>query len=124
MKKLAYFLPAILFYLLIFSLSSRDWGIRLDRHHLDKVTHIIEFAIMTFLLALGFFSVLKASLRSKILVTFFLGLALAFLDEYHQHFVPGRHMDFLDGLADALGAACGILLYLYFEKKRKPAVKV
>jgi len=123
MKKLAYFLPAILFYLLIFTLSSQDWGIRLDRHHFDKVTHIIEFGIMAFLLAIGFFSVLKASPSSKILVTFFLGLVLAFLDEYHQHLVPGRHMDFLDWLADALGAACGIFLYMYFEKKKKQAAK-
>jgi VanZ family protein len=123
MKKLLPFLPAILFYLLIFTLSSRNLGIRIHIHHFDKVVHGIEFAIMAILLCFGFFNVLKASLPKKILVTFFLGLALGILDEFHQHFVPGRHMDALDALADALGVACGILIYLYVPKKRKQALK-
>jgi len=123
MKKFLYFLPAILFYLLIFLLSSQDLGIHLDKHSLDKVAHVIEFTIMAFLLSLGFFNVLKASSSAKITVTFFLALALAILDEFHQRFVPGRTMDVRDELADALGIAVGILLYWYFEKKRKLALK-
>jgi VanZ family protein len=123
MKKFLYFLPAILFYLLIFTLSSKDLGIKINGHHLDKIAHMIEFAIMAFLLSLGFFKVLKDSTSTKITVTFFVGLALGILDEFHQHYVPGRNMDVRDALADALGVAGGIFLYWYLEKKTKRAIK-
>jgi VanZ family protein len=119
---LLYFLPAILFYLLIFSLSSRDLGIRIHVYHFDKVAHVIEFGILALLLSIGFFNVLKASLTIKILVTFSTGLALAILDEFHQYNVPGRHKDALDALADTVGIAGGIFLYWYLKKIRKKAV--
>jgi VanZ family protein len=108
MKKLLYFLPAILFYLLIFSLSSADLGIRIRAYHFDKIAHVIEFGIMALLLSFGFFNVLKASLTIKILVAFSTGLALGILDEFHQYYVPGRHRDALDALADAVGIAGSI----------------
>ena len=122
MKKFLYFVPAILFYLLIFLLSSRDLGIKIDSHNLDKAAHAIEFTIMAFLLSLGFFNVLKASTPTKIIVTFFLGLILAVLNEFQQYYVPRRSSDAWDVLADALGVACGIIIYWYLEKKRKQAL--
>ncbi len=121
MKKLLYFLPAILFYLLIFSLSLTDFGVRVRVNHFDKIIHVIEFGIMALLLSLAFFNVMKASLTIKILVTFFIGLGLAILDEFHQYYVPGRHRDALDALADAVGLAGGIFLYWFLEKTRKNA---
>lgn len=123
MKKFLYFIPAILFYSLIFLLSSRDLGIKIDSHHLDKVAHAIEFAIMAFLLGLGFFNVLKASSSIKMILTFLFGFALAVLDEFHQGYVPRRSSDARDVLADALGVTCGVIIYLYLEKKRKQTVK-
>jgi len=123
MKKLVYFLPAILFYLLIFSLSSADLGIRIRVYHFDKIAHLIEFGIMALLLSFAFFNVLKASLTIKIMVTFFVGVGLGILDEFHQYYVPGRHRDALDALADAVGIAGGIFLYWFLEKTRKKAFK-
>ncbi|MER3490059.1 MAG: VanZ family protein [Meiothermus sp.] len=50
------------------------------------------------------------------------GWAIAVLyglsDEFHQHFVPGRQADALDGLADAIGAFLGARLAL---QKPRPA---
>jgi VanZ family protein len=117
MKKFLYFVPAILFYLLIFILSSQDLGIRIHLHHLDKVVHMIEFAIMAGFLSFGFFNVLNTPTATKIIVTFFFGLGLGVLDEFHQHYVPGRTMDARDAAADAVGVVCGILIYLYLVKK-------
>jgi len=123
MKKLPYFLPAIIFYALIFSLSSAGLGIRMRVYHFDKIAHAVEFGIMALLLSFAFFNVMKASLTIKILVTFFVGLGLGILDEFHQYYVPGRHRDALDALADAMGIAGGIFLYWYLEKTRKKAFK-
>jgi VanZ family protein len=123
MKKFLYFIPAILFYLLIFILSSQDLGIRIHVHHLDKAVHMIEFAIMASFLSFGFFNVLNASTATKIIATFFFGLGLGVLDEFHQHYIPGRTMDAQDAAADTVGVACGILIYLYLRKKRKRAAK-
>jgi VanZ family protein len=36
---------------------------------------------------------------------FVIAVAYGVTDEFHQHFVPGRHMDPLDLLMDAIGAA-------------------
>jgi VanZ family protein len=119
MKKLAYFLPALIFYLLVFLFSSQDLGIRFNGGWLDKIPHAFEFALLAFLLAIGFFNSLGASAQTKAAVTFLTGLLLAILDEFHQSFVPGRIASVRDILADAAGVVCGILVYLYLLKRRK-----
>ncbi len=119
MKKLTYFLPALIFYLLVFLFSAKDLGIQLNGGWLDKIPHAFEFALLSVLLAIGFFKSLSASAQIKAVVTFSTGLSLGFLDEFHQSFVPGRTADVRDILADAVGVACGILVYLYLVKRRK-----
>ena len=123
MKKLIHFLPALVFYLLVFLLSSRDLGIRLNGGWLDKIPHALEFALLGFLLAVGFFHNLATSARVKAAVTFLTGLFLGCLDEFHQSFVPGRRAEVTDIAADAAGVACGILVYAYLAKKSMPRRK-
>jgi VanZ family protein len=41
------------------------------------------------------------------------------LDEIHQRFVPGRNSEFLDWVADSLGAAAGVFIVFYLLKKFK-----
>jgi VanZ family protein len=118
MKKLTTFLPALLFYFLVFLFSAKDLGIQIHGGWLDKIPHGFEFALLAFLLAIGFFNSLSASIPTKAAVTFLTGLSLGILDEYHQSFVPGRIADVRDILADAAGAACGILVYLFLLKRR------
>jgi VanZ family protein len=50
-----------------------------------------------------------------------IGILLGILDEIHQYFVPSRYSDILDGLADAAGIGLGILVYCYFDQKKKKA---
>jgi VanZ family protein len=119
MRKLTYFLPALAFYLLVFFLSSRDLGVQLDGEWLDKFPHALEFALLGFLLAFGFFHSLGASALTKVTLTFLTGLLLGFLDEFHQSFVPGRTADVRDIAADAAGVACGILIYTYLAKRSR-----
>ena len=123
MKKARYFVPAILFYLLIFILSAQDLDIDLPGHGLDKVAHFFEFALQGFLLSLGFFNALSLSPNVKSILAFLTGLSMGILDEFHQLFVPFRTSDLHDVLADAAGVVFGILAFRYFLERKKRAPK-
>ena len=122
MKKWMYFLPALAFYLFIFLLSSSRIDIDIDIDHLDKLGHLVEFGLMGFFLAIGFYNAFSASSSTKFGLTFGSGLILAMLDEFHQFFVPFRHSDVVDILADAAGLALGICVYRFFATRRKRPV--
>jgi VanZ family protein len=119
MRKFAYFLPASIYYLAIFFVSSKDYDLPIDIRLFDKSAHFVEFAVLGFLLALGFFNAVAAPVKTKLLLSFFASVSLAGLDEFHQFFVPGRAVEIFDLLADALGAAGGILVYLHFCRRKK-----
>jgi VanZ family protein len=57
----------------------------------------------------------KKFLFASWLIATFYGL----LDEFHQSFIPGRSAEFLDWLADSLGAAAGIIFVYYLMKLLK-----
>lgn len=119
MKKLRYFVPAILFYLLIFFLSSQNGDIDLPGRGLDKVAHLIEFSLLGFFLSLGYFKTFAFPPAIKSVLVFFTGLSLGVLDELHQLFVPGRKSEIEDVMADAAGIVCGILVYRYLGKRKR-----
>ena len=109
-----YWVPTIVYCLLIFVLSSLSKGIYIPSlFGVDKVVHFIEYGILGFLLArsiLGF----QSSLSSKLLVSLAVVLAIIYgiSDEVHQAFVPGRNASPWDVLADGLGGLMGALLYM------------
>ena len=120
MKKLAYFLPALLFYALIFLVSSQNLGFRLPGNWLDKFPHALAYTAMGFLLSLGFFHLVPTSAVLAVILTLSSGTALGALDEVHQKYTRGRVSDPKDALADAVGVAIGIAVYWYLKRK-KPA---
>lgn len=67
----------------------------------DKVVHLGLYAVLALLGRVRFGRGSPANIV--------LCLAFGGLDEWHQHFVPGRCMDLLDWLADATGALLGAL---------------
>jgi len=122
MKKARYFVPAIVYYALIFILSSQNFDVALPGRGLDKVAHFIEFSLLGFFLSLGYFNAFSFPSGIKAFLVFFTGLPLGILDELHQHFVAGRTSALTDVLADGAGIIAGILVYLYLadRKRRKP----
>ena len=123
MKKLASFLPALVLYALIFLASSRSLGFDMPGDGLDKITHALVYAVMGFLLSLGFFAAVPSSPLLTVVLVFLSGTLLGVLDEFHQEFVGGRVSDPRDAAADAVGVALGIAVYWYWQrnKKRRPA---
>lgn len=89
--------------------------------HLDKLIHFVLYLPMAIL----FFRFLRESQYDLVRNYFWIhGIVLSLIyaasDEWHQSFVPIRHMDFYDWLADAAGIFMGALLYfMYLKWKRE-----
>jgi VanZ family protein len=95
----------------IFALSAqRDvpGGFLENIPHIDKIVHFLLYAALGALT----FNVLRGEGRVS-LKRYALILAMVWAavygasDEFHQHFVPGRHVELADWLADTLGGAAG-----------------
>ncbi len=87
---------------------------------LSVAYHVGVFFLLSSFLLLG----VKAdrNLWSKeFFLVFFLSLFYAFLDELHQHFVPGRAMDLMDVGYDVVGLFSGIMLmgFLHVVQARR-----
>jgi VanZ family protein len=126
MKKLLYFLPALVYYGVIFLFSSQSsFPVQEPFSGFDKIVHGAEFGGLGFLLAFGFFKSLEFSLLRNILLIFSSGVGLGVMDEIHQSFVPGRSPDPWDAAVDALGIILGILLYWLIsgmtKRRNRPA---
>ncbi len=119
MKKILFFIPTIMYYALIFFLSSRSYDIKIDVLFLDKVIHLVEFTVLGLFLSFGFFMTLRSSLMIKAVFTLSSGILLGVLDEFHQYFIPNRSIEFSDVVADAFGILVGLFLYFYFSRTVK-----
>lgn len=73
--------------------------------HFDKVQHVIAFGLLTALVATG---MLRSERRHPLARLFWAPLlftiSFGLVDEAHQHFVPGRHVDPFDIVANSTGA--------------------
>ena len=99
-----YWLLSLLYMGLIFCFSAYPEPIKVPSFpYLDKLVHIFEYGLLASLIYLA----LKDTNAAKHHL-FELAFAIAFLygvsDEIHQYFVPGRHPDVLDVVADGIGA--------------------
>lgn len=110
--------------LLSLGLTEAELWLRADAIHFGvrKAAHMTEYFFLTFGVFLPLW--VRFSTRSNdvsrksafykiLLLTFFLSIAFAALDEFHQVFVPGRSGSPVDVLIDSAGifAACGILFF-------------
>lgn len=113
-------LPPIVYCLAIFIQSSHPGLERMpDVRFLDKLLHFGAYGLLGILFFRAY-ETLPIKDNQKLLV--FISIASATLygisDEIHQYFIPFRHADILDGVANAAGSICGVYLY-YRWKVRK-----
>ena len=96
--------PVVVWAALIFALSaipSLSTGLGLWDTVLRKFAHTVEYAVFGALLLRALGTVWPALL---------VGVAYAASDEFHQHFVRGRHGSPVDVGIDAVGLAVGIFV--------------
>jgi len=107
MKILKFWLPPILWGLVIFSFSSFKVGTATEIYWKDfiikKTAHVIEYGILATLL---YRAMVNSDIEKKkaiwlsILIAFLYGLT----DEFHQSFTPGREPHLRDVIIDTIGA--------------------
>lgn len=103
-RRLDLWLPPLLLMALIFALSAQpdlNSGLGTLDFILRKIVHMTEYALLTFL----WWRVVRNGAFA-----FVIAIAYAATDEFHQHFVQGRHGTPIDVGIDALGAAVAVLM--------------
>ena len=116
-------LPAILYSMLIFFLSSLPQS-ELPPIHVfgfDKIVHFTEYLLYGMTLMLAYTrSKSLVLLENSVVVSVLTGILYAVTDEIHQLFVAGRDCNFWDFSADALGVVFGIYLFSKIIKFYNP----
>ena len=124
MKKISriifYWAPAIIWMGVIFYLSSRV-RVSLTKQFITdfiifKTLHMVEYAILYFLLFRGFYSFKKEKLswNKRMISALIISIIYAATDEMHQLSTPTRQGTVRDIIIDAAGAT---LMYIYIRAK-------
>jgi VanZ family protein len=104
-RVISLWLPVVAWAAVIFALSSvpsLSTGLGGWDYVLRKCAHMTEYAVLAALLYRALERELPAFLAT---------VAYAATDEFHQHFVRGRHASAVDVAIDAVGATIGLLAW-------------
>lgn len=84
----------------------------------DKAVHFAVYALLSILFFRAYRTTrIKANLKTVMILSILSSVVYGVSDEIHQHFVPFRHADFLDVLADILGSISGVYFYQFILPK-------
>lgn len=128
LKILKFWIPVVLWALVIFTFSSQE-STRASQIHwqdfiIKKSAHMFVFGVLCGLLYRAFTNT-STSIRHK--TAGYLSLALASFygvtDEFHQMFTPGREPTLRDVGFDTLGAIIAILVIRYALPKAPKAIQ-
>lgn len=110
---LFYWLPVVLYAVLVFIHSSGPSPLQVDLFSwADKPAHFFVYSILGILLLRAMGATLVNTSQGIVILCSILLVALyGATDELHQYFVPERSADIYDFLADTTGAAAGIICY-------------
>ena len=81
----------------------------------DKLVHAIEYGILGILLYRALYQ--RERTIGRIGLAIIGAVAFGISDEIHQWFVPQRHADIWDIVADSLGAAFFIFIWVFITEK-------
>jgi len=84
----------------------------------DKLQHLLAYGVFGFAVGLWMSPTFwKNRTVLALLVTTIIGSAYGAIDEIHQYFVPGRHSNVWDWVANTLGSLWGALAIMITMKK-------
>ena len=123
MNHIKYKIPALLWAILLFLLSSLPGSSvpSIGFDYEDKIAHFVVYGIFGYFLAMAFARRENPGDFRRILIGLLLGLLYALSDEFHQSFVPGRFPSVSDLIADCVGLLSGgwVFRMLPFLSKRE-----
>ena len=114
-----YWMPVILYAGLIAFLSSLSSpGIKIPSLFYgldDKIIHAVEYAILAILCYRAYrWTFVKKLVRYASLLAIVTAILFGITDEIHQAFVPFRHPDVWDLVADAVGSFLGVAAWKWY----------
>lgn len=112
-KIICYWLPALIYCLLIFIQSSYPSPESIFVFpYIDKVAHFVVYAILGVLFFRAFRTWrFKEKINMVILLSILLSSLYGLSDEIHQSFLPYRDADIIDFFADVAGSVCGVYIF-------------
>lgn len=103
-KSLLHWFPALIYAILIFSLSQQSDPPGADLAP-DHLLHFIEYGLFSLTVAWGLTRGARLPLSGRLAsLAFLISVIYGAVDEFHQLFIPGRNASIYDFLADSLGA--------------------
>lgn len=119
-------IPCFLYYAFITGMSSvpgKVWETLAPQSpfpFFDKVVHLVLYGLFGMVLARAlFWEALYQHIKKRWYLYFLVILPLvSAIDEFHQHFVPDRSLDFWDLMADFVGATGGAVFYVLVLRGR------
>ena len=108
--------PVVCYAAFIFLLSSLSLHSLqpIEKNHVDKLAHIVEYALFGFLLTRAFYrhSPFWGSVKRVLAIVILVGAIYGASDEWHQRYVPERDSSAGDFAADTVGVTLGAWLWL------------
>ena len=97
--------------------SIPDWG---DLLSVDKIVHVLFYGLLTWLILFGKLKNTEGavSLFFAIEVAAFSSAYGWFLEWFQGAYCEDRMADVMDGVANTIGATLGLLVFLYFQRKK------
>jgi VanZ family protein len=121
-KFLIYWFPLIIYCLAIYIQSDRP-GPELipDVRFLDKFLHFGAYGLLGILFFRAY-ETLPLKNFKNLLMLISIGSATLYgvSDEIHQYFVPSRHADLMDVIANTIGSTCGVYLFYRWKNQKEP----
>lgn len=107
-----YWLPPILYCLLIFGQSMFDLPVS-KFQSFDKLLHFGVYFLLGILIFRAFSTISKdLHIVLVLIISIFVSALIGFADEMFQLFSPSRTIDRIDVLYDVTGSICGMLVFL------------
>lgn len=107
-----YWLPPILYCLLIFGQSMFDFPVSIFKNF-DKVLHFVVYFLLGILIFRAFSTVSKnLHVIIVLIISVCVSAMIGFADEMFQLFSPSRTIDRIDVLYDITGSVCGMIVFI------------
>lgn len=119
MSKIKHWIPAILYMVLIFYLSSRPAAEAFRRFPIIaklKLVHIIEYGFLFFLIWRAITMTTKYNIYERFSLSLMITVLYGLTDEFHQIFIVSRTASLADVVADGVG---GVLVGLGINLRNK-----
>lgn len=116
-KEVSFFLMFLIIIEIFFFSSIPGTKIKGEANWIPTIYHFTIFFLFAFFILITIKGNKKIK-KSYVFITIIFSLCQAFLDEFHQFFVPLRSCSFEDLMIDSLGIFSAIIVYYLSYKKR------